>query len=252
MLTNPQEQLLARALKDSPTRTVDNFGKNIIGQIVVAKAPRPLQFESLLECSHIIRRERDPRVVRILDQPLTIPIVYEGKRSSRETVHYPDFLVEWGDGVSIEEVKTLKRMQQDRRFAEKRRQAELFAAKFEAQYWVFTEMDQGPQPLSSNLDFLFWFRFVPDALPTYERQLLDAVKVLPGRPVLELASAVDPKNICKVLPCIWHLLYSGRLCADLVTTEIRKGVEHTLGVYPGLCMQVDAGPYQLPMKPFVA
>lgn len=157
--------------------------------------------------------------------------------------------MQWKDKLTIEEVKTLKRLQQDRRFADKRRQSELFAAEFDTQYLVFTEADQGQQPLSSNLDFLSCFRFIPEQLPEFEEPLVRIVNQLPGLTVLELAAETGPSSLYRTLPCIWHLLYSGRLCADLVTTEIRKGSEYTLSIYPGNWMQVDEGPYQLPMKP---
>ncbi len=249
MLSDPQQRLLAQALSESPVRKVDNFGKNIIGQIVVSKAPRPLQFESLLERSHIIRRERDPRVVQILDQALTIPITYDGKRSSRETTHVPDFLVEWCDGLTIEEVKPVKRILNDRRFAEKRRQAELFAAQFEAEYRVFTEADQGEQTLSANLEFLFCFRFTPNHLSELDERLIQTIYQSPGMTVLELAGTATPFTPYQSLPCIWHLIYTGRLCADLVSDEIRTGSEHTLQLYPSAYLRVDLSSYQLPLKP---
>lgn len=251
MLSKAQHILLSRAIEESPVRNVDNFGQNIIGQIVVPKAPRPLQFESLLECSHIIRRERDPRVVQILDQALTIPITYKGKRSARETTHVPDFLVEWRDRLTIEEVKPLKRIQEDRRFAEKRRQAELFAAQFEAEYLVFTEADQGEQTLSSNLEFLSCFRFIPDHLHELEERLVQTVRQSPGLTVLNLAGIATPFTLYQTLPCIWHLLYAGRLCANLLSDEIRIGSEYTLQLYPSSYSRIDSGSYQLPLKPGV-
>lgn len=249
MLSDLQQRLLARALRESPVRKVDNFGKNIIGQIVISKAPRPLQFESLLECSHIIRRERDSRVIQILDQALTIPITYEDKRSSRNTTHVPDFLVEWCDGLTIEEVKPLKRVLNDRRFLEKRRQAELFAAEYEAEYRVYTEADQGEQTLSSNLEFLSCFRFAPYHLQDFEERFIQTVTQSPGMTVLELVDTAHPCTPYQSLPCIWHLIYAGRLCADLVSEEIRTGSEHTLQLYPSSWSRVDSSSYQLPLKP---
>lgn len=167
-----------------------------------------LIYESRLELAFLLLADRDPGVRAIYSQPFQLVASADGRLRR----HVPDFLVE-GDGgtLTVIDVKPLRRLDDEAvmfTFGWTRRLAELLGWRFE----VFSE----PEPrLLANVRFLAGYRrgwqFGSSvlgeavALADRPRQLAD----------LELALAGDAVPRPAARAHLLHLLWSGRLRADL-------------------------------------
>lgn len=76
-----------------PVRKVKSNGRTITGTFASPKTGKQIQFESYLEYAFIEILEFDSEVIDISDQPLVLKYEYR----KVESIHYPDFLVEYSN-----------------------------------------------------------------------------------------------------------------------------------------------------------
>lgn len=161
-------------------------------------------YESRLELARLILADFDPAVEVVVAQPFQVTAVVEG----RVRCHVPDFLL-LGGGATVVNVKP-----RDRLAISKVRATLGWAhALFEERGWR-TEVWSGADPVvQENVRFLAGFRRVA----LFDPAVLAAVEAsAPGHTVAS-AEAVLAENwpAGQVRPALLHLLWGGRLRADL-------------------------------------
>ncbi len=96
---------VARCLKQ-PARNVESSIKSSAGRFPSNKIGRTIAFESGLEYLVVIRHERDPRCIALLDQGHAIKVAARSGAMSIAYQHTPDFVCISIDGVKFIECKT--------------------------------------------------------------------------------------------------------------------------------------------------
>lgn len=195
-----------------PVRNVSNHGRNMTGAIPSRKLGRMVHFESLTERAYIYLLEHDWQVERYEEQPCRIRYRLAGKEH-----HYtPDVAVFWREGPpSLVECKPTAHLD-DPDNQLKWTAARLWCARHGFTFAVVTEaLVQQHAILLDNLGAL--------ASHAYQRcapQALDAVLAIVQAEGVPLAVG----SVVERLPqlgreqtraCIWHLLATGTLTADL-------------------------------------
>ena len=160
-------------------------------------------YESWLGRHHIIEADRDARIAGIAGKPfaLTWPLK---KRSVR---HVPDLFCQTFDGRGIvTDCRPARRMDEDFRY-----KCAVTAAACQAAGWEFRLVSEPDPVWASNLRWLAGYRH-PRFADAGIEELLIAALAQPG-PLADAAGrAGDP---IRVLPVLFHLLWLGRLTADL-------------------------------------
>jgi len=160
-------------------------------------------YESWLGRHHIIEADRDARIAGIAGKPfaLTWPLK---KRSVR---HVPDLFCQTFDGRGIvTDCRPARRMDEDFRY-----KCAVTAAACQAAGWEFRLVSEPDPVWASNLRWLAGYRH-PRFADAGIEELLIAALAQPG-PLADAAGrAGDP---IRVMPVVFHLLWLGRLTADL-------------------------------------
>jgi len=163
-------------------------------------------FESWLERDHAILLDFDPRVVGFASQPFWL--TWYDARTCRERSHAPDFFARLGDGTGLVV---------DCRPAGRRdeRSVESFTAMrhaCEAVGWAYRLAGELDPARAANLRWLAGYRHRRYGTPPGIAEAVAAAFAVPGPLVGQAAAAGDP---IEVLPRVFHLLWRGRLVADL-------------------------------------
>lgn len=162
-------------------------------------------FESWLERDHLMLMDFDPRVQAVASQPFWLRWFDEQDNSRR---HAPDFFARRADGSAV-----VIDVRPDDRIPE--RDAEAFAATAaacELAGWEFRRVG-GPAPvLTTNVRWLSRYRHPRCRSPEVATALLEVFQQ--GRGLFAGAELVGDR--IGVLPVLFHLLWQGRLQANLV------------------------------------
>jgi len=167
-------------------------------------------YESRLELARLLFADMDPAVSWIVAQPFRMVAEIEGKVRS----HVPDYLLSTVDGsFVVVDVKPLRRLNDPAvrfTFGWAREMVADCSWGFE----VFSE----PDPvLMGNVRFLAGYRrgwlFDPELVGAVDDAVADGMSV--GEAERALASSYDPRI---TRPVLMHLLWLGRLRADLTTS----------------------------------
>ena len=174
------------------------------GKYLFAGTGEHVLFESRLEQDALRFLDHDQAVRHVAAQPLMLKFALDG----RPYLHYPDFLVERaGRPHLLLNVRTeafLHTPQAIRAFGAARKLADALG-------WDYETWSESTTVLNFNLRFLGGFRFPPHDCEHLMPRLLLACQ---GAVRLEdLARTVSPEALTR--PVIFHLLWKGRLHADL-------------------------------------
>lgn len=177
-------------------------------------------YESRLELARILLADRDPEVVSIAAQPFWLEW-FDGSRTRR---HVPDLLLGRADGsVAVVDVKAAHRLE-DPKVSWQFAWTELLVS---ARGWDFEVWSEADRVLLENVRFLAGYRRGALVDSVLAEAVLGAVDEPVAISDLE-RSLVEAEAPASTRPVILHLLWSGRLSADLSrplggTTVVRSG-----------------------------
>jgi len=160
-------------------------------------------YESWLERHHIVEADRDPKIVLITGQPfeLTWPV---GKRRMR---HTPDLFCRTLDGCGIvTDCRPVDKADEDFRY-----KCAVTAAACKEIGWEFRAVGDPDPVWAANLRWLSGYRHPRFADQVLEDRLLKAL-ASPQSLADAAGLAGDP---IRVMPVLFHLMWRGRLSADL-------------------------------------
>jgi hypothetical protein len=171
-------------------------------------------YESWLERDHLMVLDADAQVVAVASQPFWL----SWSVGNRRVRHAPDFFVRFSDGsVAVVDVRPDDRIEPD--------DAAKFAASAQACAsvgWGYRRLGGLPPLLAANMRWLSGYRH-----PRCHDLVLTAalLETFAGRSPLMPGAAMVGDPIA-VLPVLFHLLWRGRLLADLTAplgsdTEVR-------------------------------
>jgi hypothetical protein len=169
---------------------------------------RHVVYESRLELARILLADFDPRVTGIAAQPFLLA----GRDGDRQRRHVPDVLLEHADGgVTVVDVKPAERAAQDKVRAVFAWTREVVARRG----WAF-EVWTGADPVVlANVRFLAGYRRPIVVDESLVPQVIAAAAAGVGtvRTLERAAGQRVPVTLTR--PVVLHLLWSGRLTADL-------------------------------------
>lgn len=161
-------------------------------------------YESWLERHHIIEADRDARVAGIAGRPFALTWPFK----KRTVQHVPDLFCQTFDGGGVVTDCRPARRADAEDFKHK---CAVTAAACQVAGWQFRLVGEPDPVWASNLWWLAGYRHPRFADPGIEDLLIGAL-AQPG-PLAEVAArAGDP---IRVMPVLFHLLWLGRLTADL-------------------------------------
>lgn len=199
-----------------PVRSIPLSHSSVTGRLASRPNQPALAFESSLERDFAVLHLFDPTVESVEEQPVRIDYTAP---TGRKTHYTPDFLVVYRPGGRSARLVEVKYQ------AELDRKALRYAARFEAarQYaaargWTFEVVTETAirTPRLENARFLLQYRHRP-ADPGQCRRLLDALSAVTTTAAGDLLrSAFTTLSEQQLgLPCLWHLVATGRITADL-------------------------------------
>lgn len=197
----------------APVRKIGKSHRAVTGTLASTKAQGGAEYESALERDHYLGLEFDPRVTRIIPQPVVI--VYHDDQGKKRR-YTPDTLVHYAGPrpPGLFEVKYVQ---------EVREKAALFAVTFRAartyareQGWTFTLVTERTirAPHLKNAQFLrpYLRREFPAAV---EADVLAALLELGETTPQRLLAAFPEERRIDLLPVMWKLIAARRIDADL-------------------------------------
>jgi hypothetical protein len=182
--------------------------RNFAGSWRFATTQTHVAFESWLERDHLMLLDFAPEVVTAAAQPFTALL----PTSSGPRKHTPDYFVRTVDGTGV-----VIDVRPDRRVA---KDAEVFEATADACAqvgWGYQRLGDISPVFSANVRWLSGYRHPRCRKEDVAELLLDAV-TSHDQTVGTLARAVGDPVV--VLPCLFHLLWSGELEAGLRTRRL--------------------------------
>ncbi|MBX2963958.1 MAG: Tn7 transposase TnsA N-terminal domain-containing protein [Cyclobacteriaceae bacterium] len=200
-------------MKHQPVRKVRSNGRTIVGYINSPKSPSVIQFESHLEKQFVYLLQFDSQVVKVYDQPVSIPFLHRGKKK-----HYPvDYLVEYTNGRKVLfEVKYTDDLKKNsRKYSAKFKAARLYAREHGMVFKIITEKEiHGIY--KENIHFLLQFKTATASLEQ-QHLILKALESKPrnnGENILSMiSSGVEQRN--ELLRPFWVMVYNKILTCDL-------------------------------------
>jgi hypothetical protein len=163
-------------------------------------------FESWLERDHAILLDFDPQVTGFASQPFWL--TWRDAREGRERSHAPDFFARLADGTGlVVDCRPVGRRDE--------RSLESFTAMRHAcdvAGWVYRLVGELDPVRAANLRWLAGYRHRRYGEPTGAAEAVAAAFTVPGPLAAQAALAGD---LIEVLPRAFHLLWRGRLAADL-------------------------------------
>lgn len=161
-------------------------------------------FESWLERDHLMLMDFDPDVRAVSSQPFWL--CWHDERGAARR-HAPDYFARRGDGTAV-----VVDVRPDDRIPD--RDAEVFAvtaSACELAGWQFRRVGEIDRVLTANLRWLSRYRHSRCLVPGVASALLE---VFDGGRGLFAGAALVGERIA-VLPVLFHLMWHGRLVADL-------------------------------------
>ncbi|WP_179199798.1 TnsA-like heteromeric transposase endonuclease subunit [Streptomyces sp. NRRL B-24572] len=179
-------------------------GESFPGWYYAATTADHVGYESWLERDRLVLLDRDPEVVGIASQPFWLHW-HDGRESRR---HAPDYFVRLADGrARVVDVRSADRLDE--------RTEEAFEATREAcgaVGWEFEWADTPEPVFMANIRWLARYRRRRSGRPPeVAARLVDVF----AEPLPLWAGAERVGDRLQVLPVLFHLLWSGRLNADL-------------------------------------
>lgn len=182
--------------------------RNFPGLYFAACMGRHVGFESWLERDQLIVLDFSPRVRSFAAQPFWL-LWSSGGRARR---HAPDFFVRLADGRGV-----VVDVRADERIAPEDAEAfEATAAACESVGWGYRRVGALDPVLAANVRWLAGYRH-PRCLREDHRARL--VEVF-ARPMPLLAGVEAVGDRIAVLPSLFHLMWTGTLATDLVSTPL--------------------------------
>jgi hypothetical protein len=172
-----------------------------------ATLARLVVYESRLELARIMLADFDPSVTGIAAQPFLLT----GADGSRTRRHVPDLLLVSADGgVTVVDVKALSRMADPAVQAQFAWTRQVCAV----QGWAFEAWSGADPGLLANVRFLAGYRREAFIAAGLIPAVLDAAAGQPSVGAIERALSPEHPPVL-VRPVVLHLLWTGRLQADL-------------------------------------
>jgi TnsA endonuclease N terminal len=197
----------------APVRKIGKSRRAISGTLASSKAGGGAEYESALERDHYLGLEFDPKVVRIVPQPVVIH--YQDAQGKRRR-YTPDTLVHYHGGrcPQLTEVKYVQ---------EVREKAALFAVTFRAarsyareQGWTFALVTERTirAPHLKTAQFLRPY-LRREFAPAVEAEVLAALRTLGQTTPQRLLAALPEDRRIELIPVLWKLIAERRVGADL-------------------------------------
>jgi len=189
----------------APVREFGSFQgqRNFRGWWWLATTGGHVGFESWLERDHVMLLDFEPRVVGLSSQPFWLSWQVEGRKRR----HVPDYFVRRADGTAVViDVRPDERIEPE--------DAAVFAATSAACAsvgWEYRRVGAVDPVLAANVRWVAGYRHRRCLNPEVAvriRQVLDSPACLG-----EVVSVVGDR--LAVLPTLFHLLWTGVICADL-------------------------------------
>jgi hypothetical protein len=215
------------------TRRVRSMGRNLRG-VITNKVGRPVQFESWLERSLILRLDRDPDVLDYQSQPEPFRFTDEdGRRRS----YTPDFKVWRQDGaIEIHEVTLSKRrVRPDIRRREQA--AEEICRPRGWQYIVHTECSLPDQCELTNLLALVGYRptiYANQSVIRATYDYLTRVQTVPFDKLVRQLAPLLKLSEAEVTATLCYLLWHGEVQTDLSRLLFDQGA-----IEPGIQLWLE-------------
>lgn len=182
--------------------------RNFAGSWWFATTQSHVAFESWLERDHLMLLDFAPEVVAVAAQPFTLVL----PTSSGPRKHTPDYFVRTVDGTGV-----VIDVRPDSRAAKDADVFDATAAECERVGWDYQRLGDITPDFAANVRWLSGYRHPRCRLDDVALQLLDAAAT-GNQTVGSLARAVGDPVV--VLPCLFHLLWSGALDAELPTRRL--------------------------------
>ena len=172
-------------------------------------------YESRLELARLLLADQDPRVARIVGQPMLL----QGRDGVRVRRHVPDFLLTLTDGSTrLVDVKPQDRLTDPKVAAQFAWTRELCAVLG----WDFEVWSRGDPDLIANIRYLAGYRrpglVDSDACAEVMRRVTGGESIETVEHTLQRSMPSDPSGVrgrgC-VRAAVLHLLWCGRLVTDL-------------------------------------
>jgi hypothetical protein len=178
--------------------------RNFAGWWWLATTSDHVGFESWLERDHLMVLDFDPKVVGVAAQPFWLRW-HDGVRERR---HAPDFFVRLADGTGmVVDVRADERIEPSDREA-----FEATERACDQAGWRFRRLGGLDAVVGSNVRWLSRYRHPRcEGRPEMTERLLDVFAQ--PTPLFDGAEAVGDR--IAVLPALFHLMWLGRLAADL-------------------------------------
>ena len=199
-----------------PVRAIPINHRSVTGRLASRPGQPAIAFESTLERDFALLQLFDLTVKTVEEQPVRIEYMGSDGRTARYT---PDFLVVYKGGARAPRLVEVKYQ------AELEEKADQYAARFEAarryasdRNWSFEVATETTirTPRLENVRFLLPYRRQPVSPGRFDR-LLDRLAAAEAISVGNLLRAVFTTIADQQtgLPCLWHLVATGRIAADL-------------------------------------
>ena len=197
----------------SPVRVLRAFKgqRNFAGAWWFATTSTHVAFESWLERDHLMLLDFAPDVVAVAAQPFTAVVA----TASGPRKHTPDYFVRMADGTGV-----VIDVRPDRRVAKDAEVFDATAAACAQVGWEYQRLGDIDPGFNANVRWLSGYRHPRCRNEAVAGELLDTAAA-GDHTVGTLARAVgDP---VAVLPCLFHLLWSGQFVAGLRTRRLSMG-----------------------------
>lgn len=227
-LSKEAQELIGRIRSSEPVRKVRGRGSAVSGRYPSPKMRRTIQFESQhVELWACYAMERDDDVLEYYDQPARIPLRYR-TASGRLTTqwHTPDFFVlrrtsagfeEWTSAAALaSRSHTMPGRYQEEHGAWRCPPGEAFAEPLGLGYHIRSSALLDPTAME-NFSFLqdYWAHPAPITAEA-EALAVGSIQASPGTSVAQLLAAHPSLTV----DCLWALLATGRLYADLAAVSL--------------------------------
>ena len=191
----------------SPVRSFVSYPgqSSFSGQWWFATTGEHVGYESWLERDHLMFLDADPDVVAVASQPFWLSWRQDGQARR----HAPDFFARRSDGhATVIDVRADDRIEASDAVAFEATEQACVAVG-----WKYERVGVIDSVRAANMRWLSGYRHPRCARPGLTEGVLDAF----AAPVELLDGAAAVGDPILVLPIVFHLLWSGRLVADLST-----------------------------------
>jgi hypothetical protein len=201
-----------------PSRSFPTFKgqRNFAGLWWFATSAEHVGYESRLEHDQLMALDADPRVVGVASQPMWL---HWTTPDNRERRHAPDFFARLEDGTAV-----LIDVHADGQITPQ--DAAAFAASARACQsvgWAYRRVGALEPMLAANLRWLSGYRHPRCLQPPGAAERAETLKRVFAQPMALADGARMVGDPVAVLPVLFHLLWHGRLGADLTGAPLGPG-----------------------------